>query len=386
MEYTQQQIIQYKNEINELCHNYPDNYSRMLMSKTRKYLYDFIMWFTPCLNDSFYKLSTKCYWVLNDIKSWDNELVQCLHCHKPLKHKNARAINGYKRPHCNVSCSQADKNVYSKINETKSKKYNDSCNSEQGSLTRIYRHFLQLKENMHMELCCSSFEEYLKIKRTTGIFKFKCKKCNSIIYSKLTNFTRDGINYLCRCYHCFPTIHTRSKAEIEIFDICKSFCDIKDYKIIANYRKLIHYCNKALELDIVIPDIKFAIEYDGDYYHSEEYFEHRKEQNKDHNRKCISMLNKTMLVEEQGYQLYHISESAWKQNKQEIINYLMNKIISNEKFKLNAYREAVDRQIHNINDIPEGYALIGSVAPSIDIRSNFHVKNCGHLIYEKINK
>lgn len=385
MKYTKQQIKQYRQEIKKLCFTYPDNFSRMLKSQKYKYLFDFVQWFTPLLKNKRYNFATKCYWVIHNIKSWKNPLVCCRHCHKPLKHQNASVIRGYIRPHCNRSCSQADRNVYAKIQKRKKDKYGDSSNSKKGALTRKLNHFNELKQNEYTEFCCDSFEEYIEICNTTGIFKFRCKKCGSIRYTKLSNFTRNNENHLFRCYKCFPLFHNRSKAEIEIFDFCKNLCEKKNYQISANCRKLINFNGKALELDIVINDIKFAIEYDGDYYHSEECYIINKSENVKRNRSCLSMLDKTKLVEEKGYQLYHISESEWNKNKDKILQYLKNKILNNAQFILSNPIEIVDRQIHNINDMPFNYKLIQILEPIIEIRNGFHVKNCGYLVYKRLS-
>ena len=56
--------------------------------------------------------------------------------------------------------------------------------------------------------------------------------------------------------------------------------------------------------------------------------------------------------------MYHISESEWNKNKDKILQYLKNKILNNAQFILSNPIEIVDRQIHNINDIPFNYKLI----------------------------
>lgn len=382
--YTKEQIEEYRKKVKDLCYTYPDCFSKMLKT-TQQELYNFILQYTKCMRERDYPMSTLCYWVIEGITSWEDKRVRCPTCGKPLKDKDARVKRGYIRPHCSRHCSQADKNVYTKIQQHKNIKYGNSANSNKGALTRKLNHFEILKQNKYTELCCNTFNEYLEIYNTTGIFKFKCKKCGSIRYTKLSNFTKNNENHLFRCYKCFPTLHNRSKAEIEIFEFCKSLCKQKNYHIQANCKNLIKFNRKALELDIVIDDIKFAIEYDGDYYHSAECYNINKNENIKRNRSCLSMLDKTKLVEEKGYQLYHISEFNWNKNKHKILQYLTKKILNNTKLILSNQIEIVDRQIHNLNDKPLNYTLIQILDPIIEVRNGFHVKNCGYLVYKKLN-
>ena len=86
----------------------------------------------------------------------------------------------------------------------------------------------------------------------------------------------------------------RSNAEIDLFNWIP--CSNK----ISNNRKIIY----PLELDMVLPDYKLAIEYNGVYWHSDEY----KDQN--------YHLNKTLECNNKGIQLFHIFDTddidIWK--------------------------------------------------------------------------
>jgi hypothetical protein len=55
--------------------------------------------------------------------------------------------------------------------------------------------------------------------------------------------------------------------------------------------------NRFLELDIYVPSIGLAIEYNGDYWHSRKPPGYHK--------------NKTILCKEKGIKLLHIKESSW---------------------------------------------------------------------------
>ena len=92
-----------------------------------------------------------------------------------------------------------------------------------------------------------------------------------------------------RCYECSMSI---SNAEKEILEYIQTF----NLSIICNDRKII----RPLELDIVIPDKKIAIEYCGLYWHG-----NLKKPDKKYHLKKLELCN------EQGYRLITIFEDEW---------------------------------------------------------------------------
>lgn len=112
----------YRAEILDLVTKYPDNFSRMISAKSRKYLLDFVKAETPLLEG--YKLSTRCYWILHGLK----DFPVCKVCGKPLK--NEIKINVGYSPCCSHKCIQLYKPTREKIKRTKLEKYGDEnyCN------------------------------------------------------------------------------------------------------------------------------------------------------------------------------------------------------------------------------------------------------------------
>jgi hypothetical protein len=111
-----------------------------------------------------------------------------------------------------------------------------------------------------------------------------------------------------RCLNCFPIIKNTSYAEKEIVEFIKS---IYDGEIIENDRELI----KPFELDIVLPDKKLAIEYNGLFWHNEysgkdKYYH----------------FNKTESCESKDYQLIHIFEDEWRDNQADIKDIIKSKL------------------------------------------------------------
>ena len=110
-----------------ITNTYPDNYARMLKTEKYKKYYDYIILNTPMLNDKKYKMSTKVYWILNDI----TDFPKCYVCGTPIT-KNVISVNlGYKNCdvigthiHCpKQSCCQKDKETLDLIEQTSYKLY-----------------------------------------------------------------------------------------------------------------------------------------------------------------------------------------------------------------------------------------------------------------------
>jgi ribosomal protein L44E len=79
-------------------------------------------------------------------------------------------------------------------------------------------------------------------------FKFECVTCGNHI-SANENFSIKTI----RCLNCFPIFYNTSNMEKELADFCKQYFP----NLNENDRTLI----KPYELDIVIPELKLAIEF-----------------------------------------------------------------------------------------------------------------------------
>ena len=123
-------------------------------------------------------------------------------------------------------------------------------------------------------------------------YKWKCQKCGKEFAQKIynTKFMKSVSSYMPRCPNCYP-IRKSGKEQL-----IANFVQSLGFFVIRNDRQLI----KPYELDIVIPEKKIAIEFNGVFYHSEELL---------HNP--YYHLMKTELCEKEGYQLIHIFEHEW---------------------------------------------------------------------------
>ena len=142
-----------------------------------------------------------------------------------------------------------------------------------------------------------TLDDYKGIKNK---YLFKCNICNNEFFDNLDN------GKIPRCLICYPILNGFSLSEKEISEFCKQYYP----GLIENFREII----SPYELDIYIPELNLAIEFNGLYWHSEL-------NGKDRNYH----LNKYLLCKEKNITLIQIFEDEWE-NKQEIVkSILLNK-------------------------------------------------------------
>ncbi len=130
-----------------------------------------------------------------------------------------------------------------------------------------------------------------------------CLKCNKE-FIQIWNSIQQG--YLCPI--CYPRNQGFSKSEKELVEFIKS---IIDSEIIENSREIIN----PKELDIYIPDKKLAIEFNGLYWHSEEFKDFKYH------------LGKMIDCEKNNIQLIQIFEDEWL-FKQDIVKSRLKQILN----------------------------------------------------------
>jgi len=159
------------------------------------------------------------------------------------------------------------------------------------------------------------FSEKDFIGKNDILYKWKCKFCGNIFES----YYNDGKpTKKCECQ-----IHYNSSIyQSELTDFCKQYFP----NLIENDRTLI----KPKELDIVIPELKLAIEFNGNYWHSI------------NNKKLGYHINKTIECENYGYRLIHVFEDDWTDRRLKILSRL-NKIFNNKENEFNSSVLLLDR-------------------------------------------
>ena len=171
-----------------------------------------------------------------------------------------------------------------------------------------------------------TFEEYSGYSRNQE-YKWKCTKCgNEFIQHLYHTKISDLSTFVPRCQKCYP-IKVGSAKEIDLQNFCKQY-----FRIDERNRSLI----SPQELDIVIPEKKIAIEFNGIYWHSEKI----KHDPNYH-------LNKTLACEEKGYRLIHIWEYDWiNPIKQNILKEKIKAILCVDQTKIYA-RKCIIKEINS---------------------------------------
>lgn len=136
----------------------------------------------------------------------------------------------------------------------------------------------------------------------TSLYKLRCDLNHDFeIHKNTLNDRINNNNTICTVCN---SINNESDYQNQLFSYIES---IYNGKIIKNDRKLI-----GTEIDVLIPDINLAFEFNGVYWHSDVY--------KDNNYH----LNKTNLCLSKGIQLIHIWEDDWKYKNDIVISRINN--------------------------------------------------------------
>lgn len=153
------------------------------------------------------------------------------------------------------------------------------------------------------------------------VYTWKCKHCNNefeseIYYEHYINGQK--INCVPVCPFCFPFKNFRSKAECALKQFLQS---LYDGTIQINNR---HVLKNHLELDLYIPELKIAFEFDGVYWHDIDNL------NKHKNNECTTYhLIKTEKCEELNIHLIHIFENEWIFKYNQLSWFIKERIASN---------------------------------------------------------
>lgn len=145
--------------------------------------------------------------------------------------------------------------------------------------------------------------------RSNKVYKWKCVKCGNEFESHIHKTMHiEEFPYLPRCLNCYPYLSGYSNLEKEVLEYIKS---IYSGEIIENSRKFI----KPYELDIVLSELKLAIEFNGNHWHEEGI-----------NKPIGYHAMKTNMCKEINFKLIHIWEDEWINEKDSIKEKIKNAI------------------------------------------------------------
>lgn len=184
-------------------------------------------------------------------------------------------------------------------------------------------------------------EEYINAEYNT-LYKFKCNQCQNNFEDTLYS------GNIPRCLVCYPHIKFQSKAELEIVSFLES------HKILVNRhdRTILN----GDEIDILIPDKKMGIEYNGIIWHSEIFG------NKDKNYHS----NKTSMSNSKNYSLIHILDWEWINKKEIVKGMLLNKLGLSSKIHA---RKCIIKEVSpkNKSEFVENNHIQGNDISSVNI-------------------
>lgn len=213
-----------------------------------------------------------------------------------------------------------NKDICLKVLKTRQQKY--------GTTAVNINHNMQVKVN---DLCHEKAYTTIINNQSTVVPLFSLKDYKDICHLETNKYKRE-LKWKCLCcdkefigYYAngklpvcpFCKIKNQSTPQMEISEFLKNELNLK---IELSTRSVI----SPYELDIYIPDLKLAIEFNGNYWHSVEVL----------NKKDYHLM-KSNLCEEKGIHLIHIWEYEYTENKSEIFNWLKAVILNykqNKKF------------------------------------------------------
>ena len=156
-----------------------------------------------------------------------------------------------------------------------------------------------MSKNKDFEIL-TPIKEYFS--RQRQYLDFKCKKCDFICKKTLQSFERGSL-----CPKCYPI--NKSVAEIEIFEHIKG---LGFDAVVNGDRDLI----KPKEIDIMLKQKHFGIEYNGLYWHSDVVDSTEKS----------DMLYKTKECKKLGVKLMHIFSDEWEYKKEICKSMIINRM------------------------------------------------------------
>jgi len=164
--------------------------------------------------------------------------------------------------------------------------------------------------------------------------KIKCLKCNSIYENRFTNLM---LGYG-KCQKCYPSNTHVSKKEIELTEEVRK---IFKGEILTSYNDIIKNpeSGRKLELDIYIPSKKFAIEFNGLYWHSEMVLNEKA-------KHCHII--KWNECKKNDIQLIQIFEDEWVNKKEIILSMIKHKLNLNNQKRIYA-RQCKIKEISSID-------------------------------------
>lgn len=212
-----------------------------------------------------------------------------------------------------VSHALQDQQFIKKVKETKLERYGDSnYNNYHQSLSTKKERYGTLYFNSKYAIDRRKLKEQwdhitllddILTADLSKPFNIQCNSCGRKWEAVLSN------NYVPSCSHCSNRYVKVSKGQQEVLEYITQLIG-KDITVLPNDRSLLN----GSEVDIYIPSLNIAIEYNGIYYHSSKY----KPKNYHYNKSRLCMIK--------GVQLIHIYEHQWINQREVVKSILQSKL------------------------------------------------------------
>ena len=142
-----------------------------------------------------------------------------------------------------------------------------------------------------------------------SVATISCNTCKNT-FTRSRQYITESKAYKEMCASCYSNGSITSNAEKEIVEFLKQFTVVRE-----NERGII----TPLEIDIFLPDFDIGVEYNGLYWHSEEYKE--KDYHAYKTQKCL----------EKNIRLIHVFEDEWLNNSDIVKSRLLSSIGKNKR-------------------------------------------------------
>jgi hypothetical protein len=240
------------------------------------------------------------------IKERNIKLKEICSSVKVKEKKNKTFIENY------GSLENLNSNIQNKIKKTSLEKYGvEHFFMSQEVINKRINSYINTINNKIVSILEDNYifinKEYNKNK-TNNYLNIFCKTCNTEfkILRQLLFKRKERKEIL--CLNCNPIFNGTSLEQIELFNYIKNL--IPDLEVLENIDTII----SPKHLDIYIPNLKIAFEYNGIYWHSEEY--------KDKNYH----LDKTNSCKNIGIDLIHIFSDDWIYKKDIVKSIIKNRL------------------------------------------------------------
>ena len=146
-------------EIRILIKEKPKSWHTLIRKNANyKHLLDYITEQTPLLNDGTYRFVTRVYWTINHIHDWNDTLVTCRECGRPISKNPRFKMNGYGE-FCSLSCCNKNKWHHENCISTSIRKYG----------TKHYTNRLKARQTCAFKYGAEFYTETKEFKEKTKI-------------------------------------------------------------------------------------------------------------------------------------------------------------------------------------------------------------------------